>query len=275
MKRYGFTLIELLVVIAIIAILAAILFPVFAQAREKARATACLSNSKQIGLSLQMYTQDYDEAFPCEAIDIPPKTQETNQIWHGMIDAWMELVPYIKTTELWFCPDRTETGCGGPAGSGTMNPGNRCVGYGYNWGPYAYGGGGLIGPQTLTASSGSYSAGIALASIVAPANTMAFTDSYDTFRYTNGANWILSRYNGGTTGGLRHFGRLNSVFTDGHAKNMQWRGGMFLGTVKGALPASNSDQLMYCADPAYMTSYGLTCQQVVETLRSWMVWWPS
>src|SRR5689334_4870314 len=63
-KNKGFTLIELLVVIAIIAILAAILFPVFAQAREKARQTSCLSNEKQLGTAFLMYVQDYDETFP-------------------------------------------------------------------------------------------------------------------------------------------------------------------------------------------------------------------
>ena len=64
MRRRGFTLIELLVVIAIIAILAAILFPVFAQARDKARAAACLSNTRQIATAVAMYTQDYDEVLP-------------------------------------------------------------------------------------------------------------------------------------------------------------------------------------------------------------------
>src|SRR5205823_6126050 len=67
--RHGFTLIELLVVIAIIAILAAILFPVFAQARQKARQTVCISNVKQIGLAMMMYTQDYDETLTLDAWD--------------------------------------------------------------------------------------------------------------------------------------------------------------------------------------------------------------
>src|SRR5437764_6385897 len=79
MRRCGFTLIELLVVIAIIAILAAVLFPVFAQAREKARQTACLSNGKQLGLALNMYVQDYDERFPPadygNPVTSPPYTQ--------------------------------------------------------------------------------------------------------------------------------------------------------------------------------------------------------
>src|SRR5437660_5346619 len=79
-ERRGFTLIELLVVIAIIAILAAILFPVFAQAREKARQASCMSNLKQFGVATQMYTQDYDETlFPHMTTTIPerwpPRTQ--------------------------------------------------------------------------------------------------------------------------------------------------------------------------------------------------------
>jgi prepilin-type N-terminal cleavage/methylation domain-containing protein/prepilin-type processing-associated H-X9-DG protein len=77
MKRRGFTLIELLVVIAIIAILAAILFPVFAQAREQARSTSCLSNNKQIGLATKMYAQDYDENFPMGTYD-GPRNWEVN-----------------------------------------------------------------------------------------------------------------------------------------------------------------------------------------------------
>src|SRR5512135_2806692 len=75
-KRIGFTLIELLVVIAIIAILAAILFPVFAQAREKARQTSCLSNTKQIALAMLMYSQDYDELLPLGS------TQGENGTWY-------------------------------------------------------------------------------------------------------------------------------------------------------------------------------------------------
>jgi len=93
----GFTLIELLVVIAIIAILAAILFPVFAQAREKARASTCLSNLKQIGTSIMMYTDDYDETYPMSFID---KTAEG-----GTFTEWQDILyPYIKNYKIFFCP---------------------------------------------------------------------------------------------------------------------------------------------------------------------------
>lgn len=104
-RKAGFTLIELLVVIAIIAILAAILFPVFARAREAARGTSCLSNMKQIGLSFQMYTQDYDESYPSI---IPPNFDGGCAPRLGWLNAnggWAVLVnPYIKNGGVYHCP---------------------------------------------------------------------------------------------------------------------------------------------------------------------------
>jgi prepilin-type N-terminal cleavage/methylation domain-containing protein/prepilin-type processing-associated H-X9-DG protein len=96
-NRSGFTLIELLVVIAIIAILAAILFPVFASAREKARITSCLSNEKQMGLAVLQYVQDYDEAYPCGHV----LSGQPGRGWAGQI------YPYVKSTDAFTCPDDT------------------------------------------------------------------------------------------------------------------------------------------------------------------------
>src|SRR5256712_9936832 len=91
MPKRGFTLVELLVVIAIIAILAAILFPVFAHAREKARQTSCLSNLKQLGAAMLMYAQDYDERF-CPVLARPDRKQP-----YLYLDSWMHLLePYTK-----------------------------------------------------------------------------------------------------------------------------------------------------------------------------------
>jgi prepilin-type N-terminal cleavage/methylation domain-containing protein/prepilin-type processing-associated H-X9-DG protein len=94
-SRYGFTLIELLVVIAIIGILASILFPVFARARENARRSACQSNLKQIGLGIMQYTQDYDEKY------IPKQGVGANQNPYTFVST---LQPYVKSTQLFVCP---------------------------------------------------------------------------------------------------------------------------------------------------------------------------
>ncbi|MDR3709477.1 MAG: DUF1559 domain-containing protein [Capsulimonadaceae bacterium] len=100
-NRAGFTLIELLVVIAIIAILAAILFPVFATAREKARQSTCTSNLKQLGIAFTQYAQDYDEMYPVGPLGV------YNYHWG---DGWAGAIyPYVKSTAVFTCPDDTST----------------------------------------------------------------------------------------------------------------------------------------------------------------------
>jgi len=100
--KRGFTLIELLVVIAIIAILAAILFPVFARARENARRTSCQSNIKQIALGIFMYAQDYDEKLPNNRVNGKDNVTSSNP--YGWADA---MQPYLKSTQIFQCPSES------------------------------------------------------------------------------------------------------------------------------------------------------------------------
>lgn len=121
-RARGFTLIELLVVIAIIAILAAILFPVFAQAREKARQISCSSNLRQIGTAFQMYTQDYDELLP-DRRDLKITLPGGYMPWSGWPvsdprGGWAALVlqPYTRNNAIWSCPSLIRT----PVGESTQ-----------------------------------------------------------------------------------------------------------------------------------------------------------
>ena len=179
MRRRGFTLIELLVVIAIIAILAAILFPVFARAREKARQTSCLSNEKQISLGIMMYAQDYDETLPGSII--PPAR------WYGAI------VPYVKNAQIFICPSAPDRD-------------SAYGGYGYN----DYGTTGSNGCGWRT----NYSSQLApsLAAFEAPAGTFLLgepqAETYVFRGYLSTSYQPSDRHNEGS----------NVAFVDGHAK---------------------------------------------------------
>lgn len=111
-SRRGFTLIELLVVIAIIAILAAILFPVFAQARDSARQTTCLNDQKQLGTALMMYAQDYDENYPSWSFATGAGKLFSDprfKIWS--YSTWVDAVmPYVKNNQVFACPNGPKTG---------------------------------------------------------------------------------------------------------------------------------------------------------------------
>lgn len=151
-RKKGFTLIELLVVIAIIAILAAILFPVFARARENARRASCQSNLKQIGLAMMQYTQDYDEYLPrYQAGRWDPSAgnwvADGQPIWSDDWYAssgpywWQSIYPYTKNAQIYICPSNTNYAGGGGGFSSTTNacsPANTpgfCgrSSYGMNW----------------------------------------------------------------------------------------------------------------------------------------------
>ncbi|MBM3474665.1 MAG: DUF1559 domain-containing protein [Armatimonadetes bacterium] len=204
-NRRGFTLIELLVVIAIIAILAAILFPVFARAREKARQASCLSNTKQMGLALMMYVQDYDETY-CGRMR-GDQSGTTRVSWPVLIQ------PYVKNTQLFVCPSQ-------PAGQWTAfdqrNTANqfRCS-YGYNL--CALGAGGYGTADTV----------VPLAWVTAPAETAAIVDIMGCSCGVKGTNLANTtcfaplniRVQGGSPPEpSRHNGGLNVIYADGHSK---------------------------------------------------------
>jgi prepilin-type N-terminal cleavage/methylation domain-containing protein/prepilin-type processing-associated H-X9-DG protein len=249
----GFTLIELLVVIAIIAILAAILFPVFAQAREAARKTSCISNCKQIGLGAMMYVQDYDETYPCNSWDGDFMGTVDNDIKTDArrYTVWMwRIMPYMKNKQILVCPSDPNSKSGWTGYSTSVND---CWGvptpisYGHNQHLFGYGGTDKTGCDGTPPQDWAIFYKVqSLAGVPTPANTYMIGD------YARGymESWWVNNlrasnytrvYNASAPGGgatadntepwksrrllpnaSRHQLGSSLVFADGHAK---WRSG--------------------------------------------------
>jgi len=205
----GFTLIELLVVIAIIAILASILFPVFARARENARRSSCLNNLKQIGLGVMMYVQDYDETYPhCYLTN---SVDGTTKYWTDMLE------PYIKNTQVFICPSNANLSSGPPLYNGQ---------YGVNWLVMGVGPNPDVKLAKVESASTTYLGMDAGRYSVQPPYIETPTDPW----YLPGigavknlapsacptTTWAQAYTQDCMYG--RHFGGVNVVFADGHAK---------------------------------------------------------
>jgi prepilin-type N-terminal cleavage/methylation domain-containing protein/prepilin-type processing-associated H-X9-DG protein len=222
--RKGFTLIELLVVIAIIAILAAILFPVFARARENARRASCMSNLKQIGLGILQYTQDYDEKTPRSWFgtngDASKPVGDVSDRYK-----WMDAIyPYVKSEQLFSCPsDDFGTDMYSQRKNSPYSFRN-----GYKYGSYA--------DNHVYSDNPTWSvSGVALAAIEAPSTTVWAADSVPLpAPSTNVFSYEFSWANVGVQPSItvgspnrldkiaeRHLDTTNVLFCDGHVKSLK------------------------------------------------------
>lgn len=198
MKKRGFTLIELLVVIAIIAILAAILFPVFARAREKARQTSCLSNLKEIALAGLMYAQDYDETY-CRTYHYYGSGGPNNlRFWQN------QLQPYVKNWQIMICPSHDWT-------------------YTYSNPDFTSSYVLINISKTRSGSSCATMAGSKMALVQDPAGTLWFTETLSSAEIYG--PWsgdpdplVFTQVGSRSRMAIAHNGGDNYAFADGHAK---------------------------------------------------------
>ena len=199
-RREGFTLIELLVVIAIIAILAAILFPVFAKAREKARQSSCNSNLKQVGIAFAQYSQDYDEKWPINAYTLAGGAG-SGSTSAGVTELWYHtLAPYIKNWQIFNCP--SDSYVAAPPAAGSSKPAYSSAS-GYGWPAWH------VGTTQYTLLSV-----VADAKIEDPSQTISVLDSKGYYRVTGQLDGLYNEQ----APSPRHNEGANCAFADGHAK---------------------------------------------------------
>jgi prepilin-type N-terminal cleavage/methylation domain-containing protein/prepilin-type processing-associated H-X9-DG protein len=230
-RLLAFTLIELLVVIAVIVVLAAILFPVFAQARAKARQAACFANLRQIGSALMMYVQDYDEHMPdccthgrgftsanlltgeCAQVGITRSTPLNTYLGPEQTPPryFQELLhPYTRNAQIWFCPNVQRSRSMGPADQPGPFPTYEFNGTTYRWQQYTRTASNPNAPPAIQSQPEYLISGMAVALIPRPAEAAVAED----MPYWNPVGPPCTNYDHTTA----HNGGISALYADGHAK---------------------------------------------------------